>query len=161
MAKNEVRSRAKTVTGQLKKRPGTSGNVTRPSNPKRGNAVGPKRGDSGIASKPRTGGMKASATARGDGSVGDKNSAASNRLRAEATKGRMKRTRQAQNAAVKKTAAKSAARSAAVRGAASAVAKRAGVAGAMYSGAKALADLNRKTSTQKGKTVRDIRRKKK
>lgn len=157
-ARGSVASRAKTVTGQLKKRPSTSGNVTRPSNPKRGNAVGPRRGDSGVPGKARTGGRVASATARGDGSVGDRNSSASAQKRAEATKSRLKRNRSAQNSAVKKTAAKSAARSAAVKGAASAVAKRAGVAGALYSGAKALVDLNRKTSKQTGKSVRQIRK---
>jgi hypothetical protein len=54
-----------------------------------------------------------------DGSVSDKNSTAANKLRGEATKGRMKRTRQAQNADMREsraaTAAKSAGRNAAAK----------------------------------------------
>jgi hypothetical protein len=116
-----------------------------------------------IASKTRAhtgGGSNFSSTQMRTGGIGDRNSDVSNRGRAKITADRMKRTRAAQNTAVKKAAGERAASSAAMKKAAGAVAKRAGAAGMVYSGAKALVDLQRKTSAGKPKNPTSGPRKK-
>jgi hypothetical protein len=91
-------------------------------------ATANRRASVGAAGKTRKTASQSRAKAKA-GTVADPNSSASAKKRGEVTKARMKRTRQAQNAAVRKTAAKKVAKKAAVKAGAKTLLRAAGPPG--------------------------------
>jgi len=120
--RGSVRSRAKTVTSQLKKGPAP----TRSQN--RGGDKLQRAGDTG-RTRTLTGKTPSQIAAR-KGTVSDPDSKVAQKKRTDLTKSRMKATRSAQNSAVKKAAASEAAKKTVAKAAAKIAGKTAGIGAA-------------------------------